>query len=1023
MDANGNKVHALRQQFENYEKLEPSYTTVGKYSSPLKGTSSGLMGRSVEFRPLSITKNVMDVSATGYLLTGNSSSTSSNTTEDTRRNGIYVSNSITLHHDLTPSKSQPDLSSSHKRRPVVLDLNQCGNVDMNYMDDDHSSLLLLGRGGGDELSITSSSSSTCVNLLNTSNSSTNNEGEHKDSESQAHTPTSSSSASSGSGYGKVKRSNAFRAKDMVPTNTVTETRFVNKSKLVLERVKSLDATSGSHNDREDPSKGQDSGGHSSSSKLGISGGGSPAQRAASLCVRSSTTSHPKASQIFDTKSRQGSTSSSSGAAHTTTTTGGKAVNIVIPYQVSDIYSQIRSGTTGSQNHHHHNHQNQGSRKMSQEAEYAVPMVRTQRSTSNGNNSHILGIAVSPPKVPPPPLNYPPSTVKDQIGLPGPDSTYSYLQQRRHSQYDSDETFSVLPKGHVNQKDLSNKQKRSVVVLGTANPTSNQIHDPQPSAGHHPISQAPPEKPPRTFLYDILTDRQTQSQQQKKFGQTGGTGMSKEVTESNKNNNNELYAETPKKPSPQKVSDHNNVSTSQTGVSASNPKRQYSSSSSSSTLTSSTTSYQQPLSGRGNIAVSTATVRQTNKSSNGNFLGKNVFNSNSALLKGNNNNNNNKTSSIPSCAANDKSSNNAKSKNANNVDGNTNINNVIYAGNPHPPLVRSKTESQLIVKNKSSWTHHQHRPSLIGGGIDDSNKNNSSNYDYGYLTNGNGSNPSGSALNYYVSSSPHHRQSQNNLLNNHKLYEALPQSRSTNNLLKYNNRYPSNPGIYQAVSSSWKDYDDHGLPRTNGSNLRYTNHVHPSNHNHTFHGSTTTNTSANQDHRSNSCMYITDIDLEMDMAMAKGLNSLRVRDKSDGNGLSVFVNNNNSNAGNMNNRCASDDRLCERSKSEWTLNQVQSGSGSVAPSNNISSSGILYGESGSSNNSSSGNGTNGNRRNTIVVANLNASGGVGGNSTGHPSLESTSSSSISSSQNQLGLGQHHGMGSISQKKPGIQQSVS
>jgi len=985
MDANGNKVYALRQQFENYEKSEPPYSSGSKYSSPLKGSNSSFMGRSVEFRPLvapTANKNVMDVSATGFNLSTNSHQLSS--TEDTRRNGIYVSNSISLNHDLSLSNSHQHPSSSHKRRPMVLDLSQRDNADLNYSNDDSSSLLLLGKGCGDEISITSSSSSTCVNLINTSSSSTNNDGEVKEPESQAHTPTSSSSASSGSGYGKVKRSNAFRAKDV--TNTVVnEPRFVNKSKMVLERVKSLDTAPGSHNiASHGDMKGHDC--NPSPEKSNGGGGGSPAQRAASLCVRTSTSNHPKASQIFDTKSRQ--TLSSSNGSNTTKTTSGKAVNIVTPYQVSDIYSQARSSSAGS---HQHSHNQQTIRKSPQEVEYAIPIVRNQRHNS------VKGQEVSPPRIPQPPLNYPPSSVQDQIGLPGPESTYSYLQQKLHSPYTSDEVFSGLPKGQ-STKDTG-KQKKSLVILSSSKSHANPRYDSQSSSGQLTTNQPPPEKPPRTFLYDILTDRQTQ-QQKKLFTQGEVSNVGTGINDGNKSNQ-ELYGETSTKPAPHKASDKNNSNTSQTGSSSANPKRQYSSSSSSSTLTSSTTSYQQPLSGRGTIAVSTATVRQTNKSSNGNFMAKNALNSNP--LFNTSSNKPTSASTSPSSTTNNRNKNANSSSNNSATNNTTNLlindrvnNNVNFSGNPHPPLVRSKTESQLLIKSKSSWPH-PHRPSLFADGNEGGIKSNS-NYDYGYITNDsiNKMNPSESSNNCYSSGpSHHHHQSQNNLLNNQKIYDVLPQSRSTNSLLKYNNRYPSNPGIYQAVSSSWKDYDDHGLPKpTNNNNFRCTSHVHPAHH---HFQSVAANSSSQKDHRSNSCMYITDIDLGMDLA--RGVNSLKVREKSNGTSAGVISNCDNPATTNMSNHCVSDVRISERSKSEWALNHVQSTSVNVS-ANPLNSSG-----------------QNSTRRNTVIIPPTSNTGGAGGsgNSTGHPSLESTSSSNVSAN--------HLHIGNLNQKKPGIQQSVS
>lgn len=1027
MDANGNKVQTLRQQFENkkYEKVENTAgaTTFNKFpSSILKSPTKGDRGHKGDeilgtlthrdLRPTNATTNPSknEIQSVSSSL---GKSTNNKVAEDNRRNGIYVSNSVTLsgfqphQHppslDLHPSQNAHIIPPSLKRKPMVLDLHQVGNE--GFIDEmiEGGNFGKGGLGNGDDLSLTSSSSSTCVNLRNYGDGDENG---GKEIEPQALTPTSnSSSASSGSGYGKVKRSNAFRASNTNPVPTPKEDNgpkdgndscFVNKSKLVLERVKSLDTASGSSS----KSGSSNSTFPNEHPSVGLT---TPAQRAASVCLRPSQSS----SQFYDTKLQ------SSPSAQILATNTGKAVNIVTPYQVSDIYTQIRKGSG----------EKQTQPLPPQEVEYAVPIIT--RKSSQRNDGFCRGTPISPPKIPPAPSIYPPSTVlsKDQIGLPGSSdgsgSPYSFLARRRCSPYEE----MSKGQGQLQHHHPEIILKRSCIggaphaLVDNESASSSSVNS-TPSSS----KAFPPSKPPRTFLYDILTDhRQAATSQQnqpqsRRASNNSNTNLPNPTGSSNPNGSNpsELYMEassTKKKTVTvaDSLSDKNNSGSLLTqnsnrnanqipnqtlannGSSSSNvnPKRQYSSSSSSSTLTSSTTSYKQPVSGRGNISVSTATVRQTNKSNSNLLLSRNA---NQNPLNNANGGNNQKSKSASTIHSSSSTSQPNENPGSSGNGSNFTISSkrgvdlpVVYTitANHHPPLVRSKTESQLVVKSKNNWNSENPESIPQPSGIHHATASATmSNYDYGYKTLANAPpfHPSvqpNSTSNYY--SPPHHHQSQN-LLNNQQLYDGLPQYRSNTNLLKYNNRYPSNPGLYQA---SWKDREN-GLPPTN-NNPRYPNpRVYPS-HNHNqrqaaapphFH-----------DHRSNSLMYMTtEIDLKNGHPQNKS--SEGGNPNNSANGLSVF---NATNSVNVN-RCSSDDRLCERSKSDWALNHVHTINPSPSPG-----------------------GVVGRRRNTVTLT-------PGGNSTGHPSLESTTSSNVSSSTPQPNPNNGTNSNNSSAKKPGIQQSV-
>ncbi|XP_035703289.1 uncharacterized protein DDB_G0283357 [Folsomia candida] len=1073
MDANSNKVQTLRQQFEqkNYEKAEQvenaTGLTLNKYPSSILRSPTKNSNKSAELidhRPSStnLKNDILEVAAN---LTNNSPIV----VEDVRRNGIYVSNSITLsstdfqqqhqsneqRQNQASAKTSPAciIPPSLKRRPMVLDLHQCDNDGfIDEMEDCHPNSKNVSN-GGDDLSITSSSSSTCVNLINNPTCVVGDVTKEIDCQPQALTPTSnSSSASSGSGYGKVKRSNAFRAKDTssVPTtpngnNNPAKAAAANndsrsKAKLVLERVKSLDTSSSGNQTGSSNCNNSDLSGSGSISHLNNNEKGIPAQRATSVCLRPSQSS----SQIYV------KTQSSSTAQVT------KAVNIVTPYQVSDIYTQIRKGSLQSAQ--------TGRNKPPQEVEYAVPII-TRNNTQLRNNG-LRQTPISPPKIPPPPQNYPPSAVgsKDQqqhhIGLPGSDSGYSFLQPK-HLSY---EEIGSSSQGQGQSQEI--KMKMST---GGVDPNSSSESASCRSMNSTPSTKGlPPDKPPRTFLYDILTDHRQQTVMPQKQQRAAAHVTNNKSNNSSTNSNHELYMETMNKSvvvagaltdgnnsnSFTATPSNRNANQSQTnnannGGSNANPKRQYSSSSSSSTLTSSTTSYKQPQSGRGNISVSTATVRQTNKSSS------NLLNKNQSQMMNNGDSNSSAADttqksklattiaasmSVFTAATVHANENPHSSNGANNNNNNIIVSKrgaelpVVYsiAPNHHPPLVRSKTESQLIVKSKSNWNYPNatsvDSESISGGNHHNPSTLTMSNYDYGYKTLANNANatpfhPSNAnstaaaaaatttatikgnrnSNNYY--SPPHHHQSQN-LLNNHRLYDGLPQYRSSTNLLKYNNRYPSNPGLYQSSSTTttpWKDHE-HGLPPAN-NNARYP-HVYPS-HNHHRHPHI-------HDHRSNSLIYMTDIDLE-------GLKRSRENKSAEGNNN----NNNNNNSINNNhndsvisksvnvNRCSSDDRLCERSKSEWTLShyhhQAQNANNSAvlaAPRSAIHAMGMM--------------GTAAGRRNTVSVTSTTTTTG-GGNSTGHPSLESTASSNVSSLTTQPHPN-NSATNNNNNKRPGIQQSI-
>lgn len=992
----------------------------------------------------------------------------------------------------------------------------------NFMPSAKSSQGMLSGGGGSTVRNPSAllegdsrkiEKPTTIPYLPHNNNSSSNNNNNGSGESKANTPTSSSSCSSGSGgCGKVKRRNAFRHKDVstFPTSAAAGDgsssailAAVSKTKVAVERVKSLDSTSTTVTSSLSDSVGQNNSGSSmpsalvSSSRKGLSGGafaqdspsksrelvnsapanlsgdrmevssaegiekscapsfggsgnnphellsgnnnnfsgnsntnneskGSPAQRAASLCVRMHHSSHntnstPPGSSAFarnpGTNNRpppphhlhhhqQHHHPSSANNNHVVnspdnlannsinqqqTGSSQRVVNVVTPYQVTDIYNQLKMSDTsvpayvnssaGSGKHH-------SLKQMSPEVEYAVPMIqsqpqRFQQVTQHAHSPQNVSFSEVPPKVPPPPLNYPPSSIrKEQFGLPSPNSSYTFLPHRNpQGMLKTGTSTAITP------------QTTSFKPSGCNNSTTEALSSPSVKTkdmkkGAVAAPCGPPEKPPRTFLYNqaavgALAPAQQQAHgsnalpKQSKLQSVNKMPHAKQSTVSSRNQSSvDLYAAAVKTAGKGTTGSDNVMGLSL----ASQTKRQHSSSSSSSTLTSGTavTSHRQQMSpsssssslkkletSPNSTSVSTATVRQTstvasmstpmtqrkleevNESLYAARMKRRADEAGSNNGGGSKGNNNSGTPEKPRSTS-LQSNNNSKHH----------YNHHHRHQHIHPPLVRSKTESQLVVKSKNNTSRFMNRPSdvTVTYGMEMmSLEPGHYHQDLTILSSGSSNNHTGfshpgvmTVGSYYAANGPPvHHQSQTNLLNvtSRKIYEQQ-QYRSINNLLRYSNnagpssiydKYPSNPGLHYASRElAWLD---NGLPPVSsvsgsgGSNYN----LYSSGDNH-------------QSTRLSSLMYTTNIDISCGDQQV-GASGARQAPPAFGEGsqqrsnvdllqqpnsLYGMTSDNQSvqrqllrNNARFHNQYVQHPlhhyRLSERSKSEWALNAVQYGS--------------------------------------------------------------------------------------------------
>ena len=471
------------------------------------------------------------------------------------------------------------------------------------------------------------------------------------------------SVSSGSNtsalYGRVKRSNAFRQKDVTalsPTSLAPECRY-SKGKPVVERVKSLEI--------------------SGNTNRSSSGGNKSARRAASVCGGVSGRPKQRSPPVGKRKNREDSPSS------------GKHCDFL---NRSSEQKEILLGKLDSG-------------QNCQELSVVMECSGGEYSVRQRKDALLKKLNTS--------VSGPSKGVDHSM-----ESSYGYSLCK--------------PKLNQNSNNNNNNNNNNISDAKRVENSSPSICAPKREG------RLPPEKPPRTFLYDILSDRKTtptaSNEQEKKTANPLSPPRTPTTV---------IYGQTTQAPNGMFMPPAN--------------KRQYSSSSSSSTLTTRSSGF--PVG-----KISTATVRPTNNLTpvgGPKSPGHKSFLSFKGNPKGSYNPGGNRKEFLEN-----------KDK------GQTHF---------HPPLVRSKTESQLVFvkKGKNESLGSPSTASGISMDLEDS-----------LQTVDEPDSPFGSCDFY---SRDHFRQAQSQLLSH--VNPSGGQYRSSSNLLKFQNRFPSSLGLYQSRSET------------------------------------------------------------------------------------------------------------------------------------------------------------------------------------------------------------------------------